>query len=405
MMKINYESLSDKYLQILFVAFAFFFPLSVALSNLVLVLLVLTWLLTGNYKTKFHKILCNPVAIASLLFFSFHLISMFWTTNLVWGLTILKKMQDFLIFLPVILTIVKKENIEIYLLSFFSAMTINLLITFFLYLNSFTNPLNLLSPEVLTFSLDRINYGIFLIFYIFLIVNYVSQINNNQKIVPIVLIAFSIFVILASGGRSAQITFFISSLVMFFLYRKFNAKNFISITAILLTIFIASFQFIENFQTRINQGYNELTNYIAGKSNTNMSVSIRLKYLDNSIDLIQENLLMGVGIGDFPDEYKKINKINSPEGIETVDPHSMYILTFAQLGIIGFLIFLYIFFVQVKSARRFNKKGILYNFGFLIPLVFGVGNLFNSYFLGHYATMLFIFFTAIVYPSYKHESI
>ena len=47
--------------------------------------------------------------------------------------------------------------------------------------------------------------------------------------------------------------------------------------------------------------------------NKSSSVGLRITFALNSWDVIKENPIIGIGTGDFPMEYKKINQINTPE--------------------------------------------------------------------------------------------
>ena len=102
----------DKVYQYLLIALAFIFPLTVAGGNLIIGIIVLIWLLSGNYQFKFNQIINNRLAVISILFFSLHVIGLLWTQDLDWGLTIVKKMSDFLFLLPILLTITKKSTLN-----------------------------------------------------------------------------------------------------------------------------------------------------------------------------------------------------------------------------------------------------------------------------------------------------
>ena len=72
----------DQIYQYLLIALAFVFPLTVAGGNLIIGIIVLTWLLSGNYKTKFNQIISNKLAVLSILFFSLHVLGLLWTDDL-----------------------------------------------------------------------------------------------------------------------------------------------------------------------------------------------------------------------------------------------------------------------------------------------------------------------------------
>tara|TARA_B110001454_G_scaffold202085_1_gene208944 strand:- start:18 stop:239 length:222 start_codon:yes stop_codon:yes gene_type:complete len=66
----------EKTYQYLLVALAFLMPLTVAGANLVIVIIMLLWLCSGDYKTKYNEI-----------------IGMFWTEDLEWGFHVLQRVK------------------------------------------------------------------------------------------------------------------------------------------------------------------------------------------------------------------------------------------------------------------------------------------------------------------------
>ena len=86
------------------------------------------------------------------------------------------------------------------------------------------------------------------------------------------------------------------------------------------------------------------TNY---EVNKNTPVGLRINFAVNTFELIKISPIFGIGTGDFPDEYKKINQIKSPEAHITSQPHNMYLLIFAQVGVLGLTVFLWFFLIQL----------------------------------------------------------
>ena len=129
-------------------------------------------------------------------------------------------------------------------------------------------------------------------------------------------------------------------------------------------------------------------------------IGLRIIFLKNSYRLYTENRLIGVGTGDFPSEYKKINQINTPSWQNTSNPHNMYILITMQLGLIGLVSMLSIFYYQIKLS--FNSSNRLFkDLGITLPLVFLVLMWSDSYLLGHYTTLVFVFFSSFLYKDFE----
>ena len=99
-----------------------------------------------------------------------------------------------------------------------------------------------------------------------------------------------------------------------------------------------------------------------------------------------------------------MNQKNTPELTTTVNPHNMYILILVQFGLVGLLIFLSIFYVQIKKALN-NKNDLMKKMGIALPLLLLVMMLSDTYLLGHFTTMLFVFFSSIIYKDYDDETV
>ena len=63
-----------------------------------------------------------------------------------------------------------------------------------------------------------------------------------------------------------------------------------------------------------------------------------------------------MGTGDFPDEYAIVNLKRSADIATTVQPHNMFMLVFAQLGLIGLISFLWIFVIQFRIAMASSSS-------------------------------------------------
>ena len=102
----------EKIYKYLLIALAFLMPLTVFGANLVIVAIVLFWFFSGDFNFKYRQIISSKLLIASIIFFCLHVIGLLWTEDILWGLEIVHKMWYFLVLLPVLFTIVKKEYIR-----------------------------------------------------------------------------------------------------------------------------------------------------------------------------------------------------------------------------------------------------------------------------------------------------
>ena len=400
---IIYDSLIDRINQYLLIAAFFFLPLTVVGNNIAIWLITIIWLLTGNYKTKLHQIKNNSLAMASILFFLAHVVALLWTENISWGLEILRKMLPFLLVLPIFLTITKLNNSKYYISAFLLAISISESLSYLIWLdiiepfgNATVTESGLKNPTPL---MSHISYNPFLAFAFYLVVN---KLISGEKIFLTERVLYTFFAFTMSfnmfitGGRAGQVMFFAAVAILSFQYFKTSQIKAI-IISLLLTIFItiSAYSFSDIFKSRIDATVNSVMNY---EENKGTSIGYRLTFLINSFELVKRNPIIGVGTGDFPDEYEKFNSINSPDIPTTVQPHNMYMLILTQLGVVGLASLFWIFFTQFKTALT-SSNSVVKTTGVAMPIFFLIIMWSDSYLLGHFTSNLFILFSSFIYSN------
>ena len=171
-------------------------------------------------------------------------------------------------------------------------------------------------------------------------------------------------------------------------------------------VFITAYHASPFFKQRVQTAFQEIINYDRDKVALNQSVissvGARILFVNNSLDVIKENSLLGVGTGDFSIEYQRINVINSPSSPNTTNPHNMYILVLIQSGIVGLLSMISIFYYQIKLSFKESNR-FFHDLGFALPLLFLVIMLSDSYLLGHYTSLLFVFCSSFLYKNFEKD--
>ena len=134
-------------------------------------------------------------------------------------------------------------------------------------------------------------------------------------------------------------------------------------------------------------------------TNESSSTSQRLNYLLNSITIIEQNPIIGVGTGGFRIAYDEINQEKSPNFMTTINPHNMYIFELAELGILGFISLLSIFYNQIVIAIKIKNK-TLRLLAITIPILFLIIMFTERYLLISNTAYLFALFSAFLYKEY-----
>jgi len=390
----------------LLIILAFLMPLTVSGANTIIVIICVLWLLSGNYKSKFNQIINSRLLLASILFFCIHVIGLIWTEDLSWGLHIVHKMWYFIGLFPILYTIVRKDYISIYVSSFLLAIAFTEVISYLVWFEVI-GPFRNATIENPTPFMSHISYNPILAFAIYLILH---ELFFNKKITNFVFSLYSFFAIsmtinmFITGGRAGQVTFFVMlSILIFQILNKQRIKSLITVFLVIPGIFFAAYQTSDLFQTRVNLAATEIVTFSGGQQSSlgqKNSVGHRIIFTRNSLSIIKRNRIIGVGTGDFPIEYKKINQIRTPKMPNTDNPHNMYMLILVQLGLVGLASMLSIFYYQIKLSYNSQDKFIR-DVGITLPLMFLVMMLSDSYLLGHYTSLIFVFFSSFLYKDFE----
>ncbi len=396
-----FENLNlDKTFQFLLIILAFLMPLTVFGGNLIIVIICVLWLFSGNYKSKFDQIINNKLMLASIVFFCIHLVGLLWTEDLAWGLHIVHKMWYFIGLFPILYTIVRKDYISHYISAFILAISITEVCSYLVWFEVI-EPFKNATVSNPTPFMSHISYNPILAFAIYLVLH---EIFFNKKITNLVFSLYSFFAIsmtinmFITGGRAGQVMFFaMIAIIIFQFFNTQKIKALFLISFLIPGIFFTAYTTSDLFQERVDAAVKNSLFYSENKAS---SVGLRITFALNSWEAIKKNPIIGVGTGDFPIEYKKINKINTPGLPNTTNPHNMYVLVAMELGALGVISMLSIFYYQIKLSFNSSNKFIR-DFGITLPLLFLVIMWSDSYLLGHYTTLIFVFFSSFLYKDFE----
>lgn len=382
----------------LLILFAFAFPLTTSAGSITAMLVVLAWLLSGNFKNKFTEIKSNPVSIVVLCYIGLHIAGLLWSNNLDWGIHVLQK-QWKLLLLPIFLTIVRKEHIKYYGAAFISAIVLKASKAYLVWLGIIDLPPG---STFTTEGTSHVIYNPMLALAIYMVLQNVIFSKNSRlalslKTLLLVFLACNMFI---TVGRTGQVAFFVLlGVTIVQLFYKTSTKKLIISLALLPLLIFTIFQFSPTFRDRVNTAISEIQ-----KSETQVitSMGCRMWFYQNTFKVIQKHPFMGTGTGDFPAEYAKINHIFSPNMPEADNPHNQYLMTTSQFGIIGLLILLGIFGSQLIWTK--NWKDNLTQLRQAFPVFFMVIMLAESYLQIHGTGLLFSLFSSFLYKDFSQTT-
>lgn len=170
--------------------------------------------------------------------------------------------------------------------------------------------------------------------------------------------------LLFSFSRAAWLAFAIGicTILLFYIKRKYYEKQKVLLKLIVLSaVFIFVFNnFYPNiFQTRLTGEAR-----LEVKSNQERIVSY-----SEAKDVIKDNIFFGAGIGNYILELK--NKYPDQKSFSYQPVHNTYLLILSEIGIFGFLFFIFILLYLIKqNLRQKNSIGVAIIISIVIMMMF-----------------------------------
>ena len=383
---------------------AFFLPLTVFGGNLFAVLIFLLWLVKADFKSDFHRLKNNKLVIAVLLYLLVHVIALLWTADIESGLWTLKK-QLKLLFIPIFMLFVKREHVKYYILAFLASMSLSEIWSYGIFFQllplyggaTLTDPIPLMS---------HITYNPFLAIAIYLLSYYVLFDHSLGKFKKA---TYSFFIITMSinmfitGGRAGQVMYFAMLVILVFQYYPKNAfKAFLISSIVVATTSSIFYVNSKIFSDRVDSAVTELSDY---KNHIHSSTGMRISSAINSWSIIKENPVIGVGTGDYKNEFMKASiniNLKLEDKLVIHNPHNMYVLILVQFGLLGLAAMLYMFYAQIKMAAN-SHEDFVRKIGIALPLLYLLIMLSDSYLMVHMTGLLFAFISSFAYKDYEAD--
>ena len=179
-------------------------------------------------------------------------------------------------------------------------------------------------------------------------------------------------------GRTGQI---ILVLILAYLAASQMKWRYVVSVAAMIVAAVGLLYFMDLFSSRWEMAFNELYAWQSGvRGDNSSSVGTRLYYYLNTLGIIAEHPWLGVGTEGFPAAYDAIVAGTGMPGSN--NPHNQYLLFTAQLGPLGLILFLGLLATMAKQiAAIADLSSRQLAWGIWIAMV--VGNLANSFFLDH----------------------
>jgi O-antigen ligase len=406
------QTFSQKSAFICALIFAFFIPFGPALTNLFLFLTLVFVLLSGNLSEHIKIIWDNKVSKSAIILFSLLALGTLWSiADTSDAFRVLKKYNALLyisILIPIFSSQTRKDiGVNIFLFSMTFILTIIYLMNFGV-ISEFNIPIPGRDRPV-NVTIDggfqtHIITNILMAFaaYIYLIR---TALNVGLKFT----FNFALFflaaynVLFISTGTTGQIL--LAILLVLFIFQSFNKKT-LTVLAIfsIFSIIIGTLQSNSTSDTsnvshsveKLTSKFHELT-----VGSTPENVNGRPQRFINSVKMISSDPWLGSGTGSYAAAYKE--KLPEIEKITTGtkwNPHNEYLSIGVQVGVVGILLLLFLFFNQLKAASKITtSEDRFIAQGFVALMIIGCTA--NSMIMDSGESHFFAYFSALLFSKIK----
>lgn len=348
--------------------FAHFVPI-------VIILMILNWLIEGDFRNKFHRIMSAKFAVLFGLFYIIHLFGLLYTENMHAGTFDVQVKLSLLIF-PIIYGSrpLKQEELRSV---FFSLLWGGFLCSLLLivtatitylrtgennfFYESFTN--HLIHPSYLAMYLNVI------ICWILIQLQKGTQIFGKASLTFSLLLVlfFSVVMVLLSSKLGLLTLAFIYFSTFIYYSRKKYALGILGIVASLLVGW-GVIRFVPAVTDRIKTATHAITATSTNNADAE-STAVRMLIWKAANEVISEHFIFGTGPGDAKDELmKEYEKRGMTGALEhRLNAHNEFYQVFVALGLIGFTVFCMQLFLPLVTSVK--EKNNLYAFFLVITIL------------------------------------
>lgn len=384
-------------------------PISTALNNILVPVFALAWLASGGYGVKGRQITGTPVALVAIVLFALILLGVTWAGNTAddsWSMV--SKYRDLLL-VGLFLWAFREPRIRAAgLVGFAIAMVVTLVVSCLTFVEILPpavflggqakNPLIYTSSNAMVFK-HQVTHSFLMSIaaFLFALAAYHAR-DRRWKIAGAVLAGLATAnVLLMVQGRTGYLV--LAALIVYLFAIRFHWKGLVVAAVLVSATGAAAYTLSDTFRSRVALTVQQAQAFDPSKpADETSSIGLRLEYYTNSLAIVRDHPLAGVGTGGFADAYAK--QVEGTGRIATKNPHNEYLMIGVQLGVLGIAALLALFAVHWVSAARLASpfetqlaRGLV--------LAVAVGCLVNALLLDHTEGLLYAWLTGLLFGGYR----
>ncbi len=381
-------------------ALGFTIPIWVVADSILLVVLVTCWAASGEWREKVRRVASNPVAVAALLLFAWLLLGSLWGGGSLEERSLAVKKYTDLLLIPLLISLVidvRERNRA--MLAFAVSLVVTLVLSLALSAGMLptggvikgdpTNPF--VFKKYLTHNI-LMAFGA-LLFAALAWRSYDKRVQWGWGFLSLL----AVVDVLMVQGRTGYLI--LAGLTLLTLHRLLGWRGVAAATMLLAIAFTGAYQISTSFHNRVSLTTSTLTEW--NPQTADPSIRERVEFYQNTVELIQEHPVIGVGTGGFIQAYAEQAK---QTGVPvTSNPHNQYLMIMVQVGVIGLGLFLWLFVMQWRVCPTGGDQtyGLLAR-GLVLTMV--IGCIFNSLLVDHTEKLLYCWFSGLMYSGADSRS-
>lgn len=379
------------------VALGISIPISVALDNVLLALIFISWLVAGGCREKLTAAFHNRVAVAAFALFCLLAAGLIYSSgNPGDGTQMLGKYID-LAFVPIFVGLFRGERVRHWAwLALAFALVLTLVLSYLTWLGLIPeNPLLLGTPHKPEVFKRYLTQSVFLAFGALLFAQLACNARSVRRRYGWWLLAAlaAANVAFMSQGRTGQLI--LVALLVYFSYSAWGRRGVIAAVIGILVAAGAITLGAGETSSRYSRAFDEWNNWQPGQAaQTFDSIGRRLEFYRNSLEIARAHPLIGTGTGSVSKVYA--DHVAGTAAAATENPHSEYLNLAIQLGVSGVLALLYLFYCEWRRAamlpqayERHLARGLV--------ITFVIGCAFNSLLMDHAEGLLFSWASGLLF--------
>lgn len=377
----------------------FSIPLTVAPAYWLSALILILWLLEGRYAAKLRVLAAEPLVWVCAAYYAVFALSLLWTEDLEWGVGMLSRQNFFLLF-ALYFSVARREHFDRYLSAFLISIALCQVLAYYnwVQINFWLElPEGIRvdkNPDDTAPFVDRIMYA-----PVLALAGYVAghrllfeARSRRQRLVYALLLATTSINLVFSGGRAGLVGFLV--LVALLVVQRFARRPLVAAllaASIVSGVLTAGYFGNSYFQGRFDDAVDQVMHY---EDRPNSSVGLRIVFAINATRIFLQNPVLGVGLGDYPTEYDKMNALHTPEWKTAWNPHNHYLYVLTATGVLGGSILLVLLLLPLlrhspPDGRQFIRAAP--------PVLIMTISLFESYLMRSNISLMYAVFLAVLW--------